>query len=308
MIPYVENFYSGKAQNELFEFVRALPFTRLKNRRNQNSSIRKVSYGTWSPLLKARYSGTLPIDDAPDQLKELAEAMSEFRGGMPINYISCLGYVDECDHIGWHKHYEDDGNKDQSVTVISLGEVRTLSLRPLKSKDKNQYEEFDTAPGSLYVLPHDYNTTHEHAVLDDKRPRRLRISINCKSLSPADIERLTINNEAKPPKAAPFVREPGPPRIYDIKSGTFPKEGVYVGRKYGAWPSTPFGNHKRLNGHAWKAEVARLMASPEFHKEVFEYLGGSFETLRGRDLLCWCSPKEMPDCHARAWLELANAK
>jgi uncharacterized Zn-finger protein len=30
------------------------------------------------------------------------------------------------------------------------------------------------------------------------------------------------------------------------------------------------------------------------------------ESLRGKDLLCWCTGREREDCHARVWLELAN--
>jgi hypothetical protein len=52
---------------------------------------------------------------------------------MPINCISRPGYVDECDHIRWDKHYEDNYSEDQTFTVMSLGDA-----------------EFDTAPGSLY--------------------------------------------------------------------------------------------------------------------------------------------------------------
>lgn len=41
-----------------------------------------------------------------------------------------------------------------------------------------------------------------------------------------------------------------------------------------------------------------MMKSPEFRAQV--------ESLRGKDLLCWCLPHEAEHCHAKAWLELAN--
>lgn len=295
MIPYVECFLGRKESRDLFEFCRALPYVRPLNPRNNSSFVRKVSYGCYSVVPTSRTGMTVHgggadwLDKAPPQIKELAARLSAYTG-KDINYLSLLGYVDERDHIGWHNHREDLLNEDQSVVVVSLGEPRILSLRPAGSKDRRLYEHLETAGGSLYTLPHSYNTTHEHAVLDDRRPRGLRISVNCKTLSPADLARLV---------PVPFVRELGPPRIYSISSKQYPPDAVYVGRACGGWPSTPFGNHGRLDGEAWKAEVARLMSTPGFPALV--------EGLRGKDLLCWCKPNAK-DCHARAWLELANLK
>jgi len=303
MIPYVKDFYSKAEADALKESVLSQPAIREKNARN-GSDIRKLHYGTYSPIPESHYGGIKhcrPLEDGPDYIKGFAAKLSDF-AEKQINYISQLGYENEKDHINWHQHHEDHGRKDQSVWVVSLGQVRELALRPKDCNDKSQWEYLYPEHGSLYVLPHEYNITHEHAVLDQEYRASLRICLNCKHLEAEYIEAELAKIAGRKPKppAKPFVREPGPPRIYNIKSGEFPKDGVYVGRAYGAWPSTPFGNHKRLNGDAWKAEVARLMASPEFAAQV--------ESLRGKDLLCWCGPKEMDHCHARAWLELANAK
>lgn len=315
MIPYEPDFYSQEEADELFEFIKTLPFVRPDNKRNRTSRLRRLSFPGYSPPLSghhrsSRYSVSGTVDDAPEPYKRLADAITAYQVSQglpnPCNYLSTIGYLTD-DHMNFHQHREDKKWEDQTVYVLSLGAVHPVAIRTLGCTDKSQYEVIHPKHGSLYVLPSSYNLTHEHAVLEgiDYSYGGLRIGINCKHI---EAEFTKVAGGKRKPSAKPFVREPGPPRIYNIKSGKFPKDAVYVGRKYGSWPTTPFGNHKRLNGDAWKAEVARLMASPEFHKEIFEYLGGPFENLGGRDLLCWCSPKEMPRCHARVWLELANAK
>jgi hypothetical protein len=91
------------------------------------------------------------------------------------------------------------------------------------------------------------------------------------------------------------------PRIWDQHADcVFPPDAVNVDR------DTIFGNHNkhRLGTHAgrlkWSREVAAKMKDAEFAAKV--------ETLRGHDLLCWCRPGEEAHCHARIWLELANAR
>jgi hypothetical protein len=301
MIPYVENFLTLTEADYLQQFVLTLTPVRPHNPRNQKVFIRKVSYGCYSVLPESRTGMTVHgggagwLATAPDEIKSLATRLTEY-AGTEINYLSLLGYEDEHDHIGWHNHREDLKLKNQTVWVVSLGDVRTLTTRPTGSKDKSTWEELRPAHGSLYVLPHEYNRTHEHAVRDSKDFCGLRISINCKHI---DDEYVAAH--AKKPKVTvpverpPFVRELGPPRIYcQRKDFDYPADAVNVDRH------TIFGNHKKLNGDEWLAEVASLMKSPEFAAKV--------EALRGKDLLCWCRPSEESQCHARAWLELANAK
>ena len=180
MIPYVEDFLSMREADSLQEFVLSLTPVRPRNPRNQKAFIRKVSYGCYSVLPESRTGMTVHgggaawLSTAPDEIKSLVARLTAY-AGTEINYLSILGYENELDHIGFHQHREDRTLKDQSVHVISLGDVRTLTVRPVGCKDKNQYEHLDPAHGSLYVLPHEYNTTHEHAVLDSKVPCGLRI-------------------------------------------------------------------------------------------------------------------------------------
>jgi len=312
MIPYIENFLSSTQADNLFAFCKALPATRPRNARNKTVFIRKVSYGCYSVLPKSRTGMTVHggganyLDAAPDEIKSLQAQLSAY-AGKEINYLSIIGYENEKDHIGWHQHREDRQKdhslEDQSVWVISLGQVRELALRPEGCKDKPQWEFLYPAHGSLYVLPSEFNTTHEHAILDQKYPASLRISINTKHIDAKYIEAELLKlagKESGPAKKKLIIATNGVQSIYCCrKNCEYPADAVYVGRKYGDRPVTPFGNHKRLNGDAWKAEVARLMASQEFRAQV--------EALRGKDLLCWCEPHEAEHCHAVAWLTLANA-
>jgi hypothetical protein len=198
--------------------------------------------------------------------------------------------------MNWHQHQEDKRPRhceDMTVYVVNLGEVRTIGIRPAGCKYKSQYEYLRPKHGSLYVLPSEYNLTHEHAVLPDNYPCGMRISINCKHIPPQ-----TTPPSDKPAKNYKPINGDGP-YIYCQRAGySYPAEAVNVDRK------TIFGNHNHHTlsteaGRAdWAAEVAEKMKSPEFAAQV--------EALRGKDLLCWCTPKEADYCHARAWLTIAN--
>src|SRR5271156_1756191 len=303
MIHYVENFLTQVEADALRKSVLSQPAKREKNARN-STLIRKIHYCTYSPVPESHYGRTShcrPVETAPDYIKSLAERLSAYAGN-EINYLSQLGYENERDHIGWHNHREDLVRKDQSVWVVSLGQIRELALRPAGCKDKSQWEYLYPAHGSLYVLPSSFNMTHEHAILDQEYPASLRISINCKHIEAEYIEAQLAKLAGKKPESEKkklIIATNGVQSIYCCrKNREYPADAVYVGRKYGDHLATPFGNHKRLNGDAWKAEVAELMKSPEFAAQV--------ESLRGKDLMCWCLPHEAKHCHAKVWLELAN--
>jgi hypothetical protein len=305
MIPYIEDFLTQRDADDLKESVLSQPPVRERNARN-GTLIRKIHYGTYSPVPESHYGKTShcrSVESAPDYIKSLAKRLSAY-AGKEINYLSQIGYESEKDHIGWHNHREDLVRKDQSVWVISLGQVRELALRPAGNKDKSTWEYLYPAHGSLYVLPSDFNKTHEHAILDQDFPCSLRISINCKHVEADYVEAQLAKLAGKKPEPAKkklVVATNGMQSIYCCrKNCEYPPDAVYVGRKYGDRPNTPFGNHKRLTGDAWLAEVAEKMKSPEFRAQV--------EALRGKDLLCWCEPREAERCHARAWLELANGR
>ena len=150
------------------------------------------------------------------------------------------------------------------------------------------------AKGSLAVLPSSFNDTHQHAVLKYK-DAGLCYSINCKVLP-----------TLKPNKPKP--------RVYDCHAGKkYPADAIYVGCRVERGgevirEGTIFGNgtnplesHRgALDVDAFREYAKAKMADPEFRKQV--------ESLRGKDLLCWCKQDiEGDKCHANVWLELANA-
>ncbi len=295
--------------DELFESLMALPGTREKNKRNNNSYLRRVTYPGWTTELGHRPAAqykTASYDTAPDFIKTLADKLTAY-AGKEIRYLSVIGYENEKDHMNWHQHKEDKRPvhcEDMTVWVVSLGEVRTVGIRPVGSKDKSKYEYLRPKHGSLYILPSGYNNTHEHAVLDDEFPCGLRISINCKHIPPQTPPPSVGKPAKKKSRDKGSLSKPvngNGPHIYCQRAGySYPAGAVNVDRK------TPFGNHNRHDlstesGRAdWAAEVAGKMKSPEFRAQV--------EALRGKDLLCWCEPREAERCHARAWLELANGR
>jgi alkylated DNA repair dioxygenase AlkB len=304
-IPYVKGFLDVREADDLFNFFRAMSVTPEPNKRNPTGPpVRILKYGTYvrEPLsrTKAVYGPVLDFANVPEAMLSPLAKLSAY-AGRTINYASVLGYRDERDHINFHQHPEDRVETDMSVYVLSLGHDRDLVLRPVGCKDKDQYVTIVPEHGSLYVLPSGYNVTHEHAIPDSKYPCGLRISINCKCEAPPDPKNRKV--------VKPFVRESGPPRIYNA-SGRFPDGAVYAGRggtfKGGTFPPSPFGNYAKHNlktaqGQvAWAVEVTAKMSDPAFRLQV--------EALRGRDLICHCSPKEINagECHACTWLALAN--
>jgi len=298
---YVEKFLNKVDADRLLEFSLGLPS--IRRMLHWGNFQRFISLGTYgyvpSKYIDKHYGGTLPLLSAPDEIKQLAATLSEF-AGKSVNYLSCVAYLNERDGMAFHQHGEDKVNPDQSVWVVSLGAVRAVNLRPVGCEDKSKYETIYPAHGSLYIIPSAYNTTHEHEVPSSKTPCGVRVGINCKSV-PAPPLQLSLSAETA-----------DRPSIYDCHAGKkYPADAVYVGREVRdrqtgkvAWPATPFGNTNRRRTEtpegkaAWAADVAEKMKDPEFRKQV--------ESLRGKNLLCWCKVGE-PNCHARVWLELANA-
>jgi len=93
--------------------------------------------------------------------------------------------------------------------------------------------------GSIIVLPHDYNVTHEHAILGkddvggDKTAKGLRISINTKNVREQDIAYVERENRNGEPIPSGTLRKAVVPRVYSIKR-KHPQDAVYVGCA-GSW-------------------------------------------------------------------------
>jgi hypothetical protein len=239
---------------------------------------------------------TVPIAEVPKMIRDyVIDPISE-HCGKTINYTSTNGYPTAHDGMNFHQHEEDqvggensvpnlDGYYvlDQTVYVLSLGETREITVRPIGSRDKSEYEHYFVKHNSLYILSHAMNMTHEHEVTESKTPVGLRIAVNCKHY-----DRITG------------------PRVFDCHAGKiYPPDAVYVGRvvrdrKTGkiTRPGTIFGN-PGISAERFPAYVADALFDPAYR--------AAFEALRGKNLLCYCGP-EAPFCHAKYLLQQANSQ
>lgn len=229
---------------------------------DQGISAKAVRRGS---MMRTEQSARPTMDVAPWQIKQVAIKLS-LLARKPVNYISVLGYQDQHDHIDWHQHAEDRAT-DARVYIISLGETRTFGLREIcpacrvcdacneaacdghKNKcmtcvqaklhretcsiinDKTRWMLFEPAHGSLISIPSDFNFTHEHAVLDDKDPKGLRISINTKCWQTDEsLEDFIARMEI--PTSSSIAAAKHVPQVYDCHAGKkYPADAIYVGCK-----------------------------------------------------------------------------
>jgi hypothetical protein len=334
---YVPGFLTQQNATELYDYIRNnLPFVRQRNDRQAGKyALRRMSYPGFAPnpevyrKASQRENSGGTIIDAPPLYQDLSSAATAFAGG-DWSYASTIAYQRD-DFMKPHQHNEDRKRADQRVIVLSLGAVHPVrisygatvkTINPTNGRLQEKFmpngftETILPAHGSIYLLPTRFNQAGsrgeaQHAVLPGDE-NGLRISINMKNiplgLSQEDFDEACSRRAGRSnsQSGSLYVREPGPPRIYDCHTGKkYPDDAVYVGREVRSrqtgkveWPRTPYGNHKKLNGQDWINETERLMRDPEFAAKMRE-------DLRGKDLLCWCKPGE-PNCHARRWLELAS--
>jgi hypothetical protein len=215
---YEPNFLSKAEADALFGMASAQPRTRPTVQRSGHP-LRRCASTTWS--VWDEHAEPLPlmagiVDAPPLQCKLSALA------GTEVNYFSLQAYEDERDHIGWHQHREDKC-RDARVFIISLGERRSFGvdklcpdcllcdacnqrrcrLRGAKCGSREKYRDAKKhrqtclvrkrtkvvllpGHGSLIALTSEANDWYEHAVLNDKEPKGLRISINTKCIPPED--------------------------------------------------------------------------------------------------------------------------
>jgi len=247
----------------------------------------------------------LPSREAPDIVRKLAGVLTARLRKMPgyagrqINFVSLQYYRDHTVQIGWHDHSEDRG-VDTPVFIVSTGAERPFHL--MLQKDKNALSSRVTEHGSLLVMPASFNDSHFHAVLPEKHPCGVRISVVGKILTP--------------------------PRVWCCrKDHPHPKYAQYVGCGPSKWgggcqchreilqKGTIYGNdHDPFHGHNnWIARdetgfheyAEKKMLDPAFRAQAIK-------ELRGKHLLCWCPQpgdsgyEEGSFCHARVWLEVVN--
>jgi len=164
-VPYVADFLTKAEADSLFAACEALPHVRLKNPRN-SSFYRKVKYPSYS----------FPFTDAPPEIRMIADRLTQL-AGKQIMHIGIGGYANAHDGMNYHQHKKDHGViADQTIYVVSVGDDREIGIR--RKGERGKGETFRAAHGSLYILPHAYNTTHEHSVLENKTPCGLRFCID----------------------------------------------------------------------------------------------------------------------------------
>jgi len=280
-----EEFYSPEDQARLFDACNKLPFRRELTLWGKQKRHQVVTFTDRFSPRSYGVGPTFRISEAPEEIKEFRSRLSA-HVSKSIDYLAIVLYEDGRDYMDWHSHAEDIGY-DASVYDLSLGAERFFGVRMkddfMTAHNGKQVRReplyFDATPGSLITMCSEANDLCEHCVPKAWRAKTYgrRISINCKAVGP---------------------------RVFCCRAGEqYPADAVYVGRKVTrgnvSFPDTPFGNHELLETAEMFRDYAELrMVDPEFAAKV--------ESLRGKDLLCWCKGKEVEHCHAKVWLEIAN--
>lgn len=218
---YEQQFLSKGEADALFEMAKAQPRVRPIIKRS-GYHLRRCASTCWSARVRNDDSvGMVPLEDAPPEIISLQRKLSAL-AGKEVNYFSLQAYENERDHIGWHQHREDKC-RDARVFIISLGECRSFGVDKLcpecllcdacnqrrchpDGPPCSNYSQCQAAKkhrktcavrkrektillpehGSLIFLTSEANDWYEHAILDDKQPKGLRISINTKCIPPED--------------------------------------------------------------------------------------------------------------------------
>lgn len=101
------------------------------------------------------------------------------------------------------------------------------------------------------------------------------------------------------------------PTVYNKHHKKVPKDAVYVGRP-GKW-GNPFviGATDPITGKMMQRErVVELYEQQIMKPEAAEYRALARQELKGKDLVCWCAPKDgfrgKLMCHGQVLLAIAN--
>lgn len=124
-----------------------------------------------------RFYGT--DEDLPDPvLADARDALSEHYAGElgePFTTAGLCFYRDGRDSVAWHGDRIGRGQHDDTmVAILSVGEPRTLSLRP---NGGGESLRFSVGHGDLFVMGGSCQRTWEHAVPKTAKPVGPRISV-----------------------------------------------------------------------------------------------------------------------------------
>jgi hypothetical protein len=243
---YYDPFFLSKGEADaLFEMAKAQPRYRPIIKRS-GYHLRRCASTCWSVRDRNDDSvGMIPLEDAPPEIISLQRKLSNL-AGKEVNYFSLQAYENERDHIGWHQHREDKC-RDARVFIISLGERRSFVVDKLcpecllcdacnqrrchpDGPPCSNYAKCQAAKkhqntcavrkstktillpehGSLIALTSEANDWYEHAVLDDKEPKGLRLSINTKCIPPEDAASGYVPRELRIAGGSALERGPKP--------------------------------------------------------------------------------------------------
>jgi uncharacterized Zn-finger protein len=297
-VPYVPDFLTKDEHDSLFSACADIPFAITKTRWGKDVKHSSMTYAPEGYEMRHGYNGDFcSLKYAPDAIKMLQQKLSDY-AGKTIDYLSVVRYQNGDEGMTWHQHSEDRHGGDMSVWIVRTGAERTLSIR--KNEKGSEISHMLMGLGSLAVLPSEFNDTHLHKVSPYKGAG-MCYSINCKVL---------------PTPEPNGLRKP---QVFDCHAGKkYPDDAVYMGCRTKdrsgnlLREGSVFGNAVRPlecrdkrtnpaithdNEPVFRAYALDKMKDPDFAQQV--------ESLRGKDLLCWCKDTAK-FCHARVWLELAN--
>jgi hypothetical protein len=185
-ITFVKDFYSKEEADSVEEFMKSQPHARPPNpRRLKTGVLRHYGFPAYADAKCSRDGKRQinPLEAMPPTYREIVRRIEAY-AGKPAGYLNRIGahgYATPNDGMNYHRHKQVRDQSDQSVFVFSVGTPgHIIGIRKLGDTNKDNEEHFYASHGSLYILPHSYNTTHEHAVLRDSLCPGMQIGFDCR--------------------------------------------------------------------------------------------------------------------------------
>ncbi|CAH6418912.1 Alpha-ketoglutarate-dependent repair dioxygenase AlkB, partial [uncultured virus] len=225
--------------------------------------------------------------------------------GHQFNHVILTDYADESDNIGWHN--DKTATLDTTVPIVTLN---CFQQRPLLLRENGATTtacEIPGAHGSVTILGHATNATHEHSIQPSKEKLQRRISIIFRRVKNLML-RATVEKKAavtiKKRGTAPTVAPDAAAAPVEHKSTSYLQDTVY----YGTWfkdlgydvesitaevAKIPMIDrnavHMKYRGHAAHHSKCFFVDSLE-QVPVFSYTGFQYETITAAyRLLSSCS-------------------
>ncbi|SEL85177.1 Alkylated DNA repair dioxygenase AlkB [Pseudoxanthomonas sp. GM95] len=124
------------------------------------------------PRLRAHYA----LDELPTSLP-LSEMLAVVQGRVPAPYtgVGLNFYRDGRDSVAMHHDKLHMLQPGQPIALLSLGGTRRMHIRAMHGT--RRIWTLDLAPGSLLVMSHASQLTHEHGIPKTTRPVSPRVSV-----------------------------------------------------------------------------------------------------------------------------------